>query len=59
MSMTAALTNDRTHSRDNEVIRVDFTCDHMGIAAALRQAFAAAANERSAYDFDELLSQLN
>ena len=59
MTSQAALTDYRNGSRDREPIRVDFDCDHMGIAAALRRAFTAAANDRSDYDFEELLRQLN
>ena len=44
---------------DREVIRVDFAHDKLGIAAALRQAFAAAAQDRSNHDFDKLLSELH
>jgi hypothetical protein len=44
---------------DRELIRVHFAQDKLGIAAALRQAFAAAANDRSDHDFDKLLSELN
>jgi len=46
-------------SRDRNVIRVDFDDDRNGITAALRRAFAAAANERSTHDFERLLSELN
>jgi hypothetical protein len=44
--------------RDRELIRVDFANDKLGIAAALRQAFAAAAQESSTHDFDRLLNEL-
>ncbi len=46
-------------SRDRDLIRIEFPDDRMGITAALRQAFAEAANERSTHDFDKLLSELN
>jgi hypothetical protein len=46
-------------ARDREVIRIDFAHDKLGIAAALRQAFAAAANDQSNHDFDKLLSELH
>ena len=59
MNFEAASHVDRAHPRDREPIIVDFPCDHLGIAAALRRAFAAAANDRSDHDFEELLSQLN
>lgn len=58
VNFEAALKND-TRSRDREVILVDFACDRMGIAAALRQAFAEAANDRCDHDFEELLRKLN
>ena len=44
---------------DREPIRLQFSQDKMGIAAALRAAFAAAANDRSDHDFEQLLNQLN
>ncbi len=53
-------THDRTpSSRDREIIRVYFADDRMGITAALRRAFNAAANDRSTHDFERLLSELN
>jgi hypothetical protein len=59
MNTLAASTDHRNGSRDREPILVDFDCDHMGIAAALRRAFTAAAHDRSDHDFEELLRQLN
>ena len=58
MSMEAALTDHFAGSRDREPIRVEFPCDGHGIAAALRRAFTAAANDRSDHDFEELLRKL-
>lgn len=46
-------------SRDRDVIRVDFANDKLGIAATLRQAFAAAAQDPSTHDFDKLLRELD
>lgn len=59
MSLETALTHTVSPTRDREVIRVDFTNDPLGIASALRRAFAAAANDRSDHDFEKLLSDLN
>jgi len=44
---------------DRRVIRVDIPPTHAGIAAALRRAFEAAANDPSDRDFAELLRKLN
>ena len=44
---------------DRQVIRVDVAPSHAGIAAALRRAFEAAANEPSDRDFADLLRRLN
>lgn len=44
---------------DREVIRVDFQTAHPGIAAALRRAFNAAAEEPTDHDFEALLRRLN
>lgn len=44
---------------DSHVIRVDLPESHAGIAAALRRAFQAAANEPSDRDFAALLARLN
>jgi hypothetical protein len=46
-------------SMDRRIIRVDIPPTHAGIAAALRKAFAAAAEEPSDRDFAEILRQLN
>jgi hypothetical protein len=44
---------------DRRPIRVDMPPEHMGVMAALRRAFQAAANEPSDRDFAELLRRLN
>ena len=59
MMLEDALSPMPEPQRDREVIRVDCANDKMGIAAALRQAFAAAANDRSDHDFDQLLRDLH
>jgi len=59
MNMEFAPHSRTVSSRDREVIRVDFADDRMGITAALRRAFAAAATDRSSHDFERLLSELN
>ncbi len=59
MGMESGSHSTMNSSLDRELIRVEFPDDRMGITAALRQAFAAAANERSTHDFDKLLSELN
>jgi hypothetical protein len=46
-------------SMDRRIIRVDIPATHMGITAALRRAFEAAATEPCDRDFAELLRQLN
>lgn len=46
-------------SLDRQIIRVDFPLANAGIAAALRHAFQAAAEEPSTRDFDALLRSLN
>jgi hypothetical protein len=46
-------------SMDRRIIRVDLPATHVGITAALRRAFEAAASEPSDRDFAELLRQLN
>lgn len=58
--------SDRRHleaveiaSIDREIIRVDFQTAHPGIAAALRRAFNAAAEEPTDRDFEALLRRLN
>jgi hypothetical protein len=50
--------NEREDDRDRDLIRVDFAHDKLGIAAALRQAFAAAAHDKSTHDFERLLNEL-
>ena len=47
------------HSRDREVIRIDYMHDRAGIATALREAFAEAANDQSSCDLERLLRELN
>ncbi len=59
MSYEAAMNDNPTRQRDRAPILIDFPCDSMGIAAALRQAFTDAANDRSDHDFEKLLNQLN
>ena len=44
---------------DREMIRIETTQSHAGIAAALRRAFEAAAAEPSDRDFAALLARLN
>lgn len=44
---------------DRRIIRVDIPPAHAGITAALRRAFAAAADEPCDRDFDELIRALN
>jgi hypothetical protein len=44
---------------DRKIIRVDIPPSHVGITAALRRAFEAAAVDQSGRDFDELLRKLN
>ena len=59
MSFTTALSQTHAPTRDREVIRVDFANDKLGIAASLRQAFAAAAQDEYTRDFDKLLRELD
>ena len=44
---------------DRRVIQVDFPAAHVGIMAALRRAFEAAASEPCDRDFADLLRRLN
>ena len=44
---------------DRRPIRIDMPPEHVGVMAALRRAFQAAANEPSDRDFAELLRKLN
>jgi hypothetical protein len=44
---------------DRRPIRVDVPPEHVGVMAALRRAFQAAANEPSDRDFADLLRKLN
>ena len=44
---------------DRRIIRVDIPPAHVGITAALRRAFEAAASEPCDRDFAELLRRLN
>ena len=59
MNPNAALAFHPSPTRDRDVIRVDFANDKLGIAASLRQAFAAAAADQSTHDFDKLLRELD
>lgn len=59
MRAQAAMSPNPSPGRDREVIRVDFCNDKMGIAASLRQAFAAAAHDQCTHDFEKLLSELD
>lgn len=59
MNFEAAFAHSPSLPRDREVIRVDFADDKLGIAAALRQAFASAAHDECTRDFDKLLSELD
>ena len=59
MTYEDAFSEKPAASGDREPIRLRLSHDKMGIAAALREAFAAAACDRSDHDFDQLLRQLN
>ncbi|MCY7340114.1 MAG: hypothetical protein LH465_09245 [Sphingomonas bacterium] len=59
MILASASSDTALPACDREVIRVDFADDRMGIAAALRRAFHAAACARSDHDFEKLLRDLN
>jgi hypothetical protein len=59
MSFEDASTQTCETERDRDLIRVDFAQDKLGIAAALRQAFSAAAHDKSSHDFDQLLRELH
>jgi hypothetical protein len=59
MTSEAAFTMNSPIVRDRELIQLDFSNDKLGIAAALRQAFTAAADDHSDCDFDKLLNDLN
>jgi len=59
MNKSRRAAHDRDGGREREVIRVDLAHDKQGIAAALRHAFAAAAQEPCDIDFDRLLSELH
>jgi hypothetical protein len=48
-----------TMDMDRRPIRIDLPPAHMGVMAALRHAFEAAAREPSDRDFAELLRKLN
>jgi hypothetical protein len=47
------------NTMDRRIIRVDMPSSHVGIMAALRRAFEAAASEPCDRDFAELLRKLN
>ena len=59
MTFEDAISETSASTGDLEPIRLQFAHDKLGIAAALREAFAAAANDRSDHDFEQLLRQLN
>jgi hypothetical protein len=59
MTLEDAIANKPACVGDREPIRLQFTQDKMGIAAALRQAFTAAAHDKSDHDFEQLLSELH
>lgn len=59
MSFDATLAQSPLPTRDRDVIRVDFPNDKLGIAASLRQAFAAAAHDPCTRDFEKLLNELD
>ncbi len=59
MRVQAAFADDNASMRDREVIRIDCASDAMGIAAALRRAFAEPRDEVCAPDFEDLLLKLN
>lgn len=44
---------------DRQPIRVDMPPEHVGVMAALRRAFQAAADDPSDRDFADLLRKLN
>ena len=54
-----SLLSSDMNSMDRRVIRVDMPPTHAGIAAALRRAFEAAAQEPTDRDFADLLRKLN
>jgi hypothetical protein len=53
-SMATAITD-----MDRRPIRIDMPPEHVGVMAALRRAFQAAAEEPSDRDFADLLRKLN
>ena len=59
MTVKAAYAPSPPAARDREVIRLDFPNDKLGIAASLRQAFAAASQDECTRDFEKLISELN
>ncbi len=59
MNFGAALTHRVPPSRDHDEIRLDLPNDKLGIASALRDAFAVAAQEPCDIDFDRLLRDLH
>lgn len=59
MSFDAAFAQTPSPVSDRDVIRVDFSNDLLGIAASLRQAFAAAAQDQCTRDFEKLLAELD
>ena len=59
MRIDAACHDDKSSTRDRELIRLDSATDYHGIASALRRAFSDAANEPTTHDFEDLLHKLN
>lgn len=59
MSFETALTRSPSPTRDREIIRVDVSDDRLGIAASLRQAFAATSHDECTRDFEKLINELN
>lgn len=59
MNFEVATATLSASQRDSDVIRVDFADDKLGIAAALRQAFASAAQDQCTRDFEKLLAELD
>jgi hypothetical protein len=55
MTFEDAISETSPQTGDREPIRIQFAHDKLGIAAALREAFAAAANDRSDHDFGQQL----
>ena len=58
MTYEVAYVQPSSPARDRELIRIDFSSDSLGIAAALRQAFATASHAESTHDFEKLIDEL-